>query len=141
MESMMVIRKKAFLKMGGFNEDIHWGEGQDLLRKARRFRYKFHFAREPKYQWSFRRFRKKGIYKSIGNSTLLGIATLLHVKLPKERKAKLYPLEGGQYFEFDPKHEPMIEKIFQKIFQGDNGSSKEKIGRKSFFQKLKDRLF
>lgn len=139
-ESLLVIRKDVFERLKGFDEKLHWGEGNDLLSRANRLRYKFHFTREPKYVFSFRRFRKLGTLRGLGRSTQMDIARLLHIKLSKEKAERLYPLEGGQYFEFDPKEKSTIENLLLRLFRKENGEAKENKS-KNILQVLKEKLF
>lgn len=60
MESFLLINKRCFAKLNGFDEKFQWREGNDLLRRAVKKKMKFHFVKEPKYIFYFRRIRKTG---------------------------------------------------------------------------------
>lgn len=138
LESMIVIKNKVFHKIGGFNNEIHWGEGTDLLGRIKKAGYKFETIKDLKYQYSFRRFRKQGTLKILRNLAIHEIALLANKPVPKDKAAKLYPLEGGKYFEVDSKTSIQLEKLFNKIIQntparelisnGKNGILKKMLG-------------
>ena len=125
LESMIVIKNKVFNKIGGFNNEIHWGEGADLLVRIKKAGYKFEIVKDLKYQYSFRRFRKQGTLKLLRNLAVHETAILTNKPVPKDKAVKLYPLEGGKYFEVDKETSSRIEKVFNKIIQ--NTPAKELI--------------
>jgi glycosyltransferase involved in cell wall biosynthesis len=116
LESMLIIQKSSFNELRGFDEKLHWAEGADLLRRAVKKKMDYEIIKEPKYTYSFRRLRSQGTLKSISNSAFLELARLQGQMPRKERVKKLYPMEGGKYFEIDKETNYRIEKFFSKLF-------------------------
>jgi glycosyltransferase involved in cell wall biosynthesis len=119
LESMIAVKKDVFLKIGGFNEKIHWGEGTDLLSRMRKKGLRFDFLKEPKYTYSLRRLRKQSVFSVLRNIAEHEIARMARIHLPKEYQKKLYPLEGGKFYEVDSKSRMKIEDLFRKILELD----------------------
>jgi len=138
LESLLCIRKSVFLRLQGFNENIHWGEGSDLMKRAVRMKVKYVFLREPRYTFSFRRLRKQGSLSMLRKIAELELNRLVGTKVPEKRIKNLYPMEGGTYFELDSSDEGRVEKFFTKFInatrnQIKNGNSKIVKG---FFNKI-----
>lgn len=136
LESMIAIKRDVFKKVEGFDETIHWGEGVDLLSRLNKKSYKYDFVKEPKYHYSFRRFRKQTTFKLIRNIAEHEIARLAKIQISREHEKKMYPLEGGKFYEIDKQSKTKINDAFDKIF-GNPIVEKIKHKRKSIWEKLK----
>ena len=117
LESFILIKKELFEKLNGFDKNILWGEGNDLIKHAAKMGAKYVIVKEPKYSYSFRRLRKRGTLKVFRNSARLEITQLINKRIPREKARYLYPMEGGQYFEIDEEKRSKFKLIFQKIFK------------------------
>jgi glycosyltransferase involved in cell wall biosynthesis len=95
LESMIFIKKDSFQKIKGFNINIPWREGEDLLNNAIKHGIKFDFIKTPRYTYSFRRLEKIGTYKMLQEMAQMEIVIFLKGKLPKSYAKKLYPMKGG----------------------------------------------
>lgn len=138
-ESFIAIKRDVFLKLGGFNEKIMWGEGNDLLKRAKKKGLVFQIIKSPKYTYSFRRLRKEGTLKMIRNIAELEIKRLTNKNLTKNQVKNLYPMEGGRYFLIDKKDSEIIKDIFSKTWNVNKAkSTQEKIKRilEKLFKKL-----
>lgn len=99
MEAMIITHALVFTKLGGFNEQIHVSEGQELLRRARKLELTFQVFRDPVYTYSFRRIRKYGLINIVSRLSANEVAILIGQKLTKHQVNKLYPMEGGSLFD------------------------------------------
>lgn len=118
LESMLCFKKQIFCKLRGFNQELKWGEGGDIMERAAKKGFKYQIVKEPKYTYSLRRIRKQGALKTFLITAELELSRLRNLKLPKEKSTYLYPMEGGSYFT-DLKLEPKsrLQKLFNKLNQ------------------------
>lgn len=117
LEAMVCTKKDVFEKLKGFNESLPWGEGNDLLRKARKKNIKFYFVKDPKYKYCFRRLRKEGTFKALRYSAQIELARIMKINLPKKKFKYLYPMEGGGYFEITEKPDSKIVNRMLKLLK------------------------
>lgn len=83
--------KDVFNQIGGFNEDLHFMEDTDFVKKASK-KTKYHIIRSIKYFMNFRRYEEKGYIK-----TTLSYAFLILRNFSKKKvDATMYPM-GGSY--------------------------------------------
>lgn len=99
MESMILVKKKSFEKLKGFDTTIAWREGEDLLKRAHKLGMKFEFVKTPRYKYSFRRFKKSGSRKMFQAMIKMEILRITKGKLPEDKAKKYYPMKGGKYYE------------------------------------------
>lgn len=99
MESMILVKKKSFEKLKGFDTTVAWREGEDLLKRAHKLGLKFEFVRTPRYKYSFRRFKKSGSRKMFQAMIKMEILRITKGKLPEDKAKKYYPMKGGKYYE------------------------------------------
>jgi glycosyltransferase involved in cell wall biosynthesis len=99
MESMILFRKKSFEKLGGFDTTIGWREGEELLKRAHKLGMKFEFVKNPRYKYSFRRFKKSGSPRLFQSMIKMEILRITKGKLPEDKAKKYYPMKGGKYYE------------------------------------------
>ena len=98
MESVVICGKRAFQKIGGFDESVDIAEGTVFTKTALQKHLKYTIYRDPTYTYSFRRIRKYGALNIAGNLAQHEIAKLLDIPLSKAQIAKLYPMKGGTLF-------------------------------------------
>lgn len=121
-ESMVIIRKNIFHKLHGFDEKVHWGEGGDLLRRAKKINIRLTFTRDPVYTYSFRRLRKHGTLNVIRSMAIQEWAILRNKKIPKDKAEKLYPLDANRYVEIDKNQTSRLEALFKKLSEYSPGN-------------------
>lgn len=114
MESMFVIKKEIFKKIGGFDESVKWGEGGVFVTKAAKKGYKFSVYKDPEYTFSLRRLRSQGTLKIIRSVSKLFIAQQFNTKLSDKKISQLYPMQGGDFFDKKPP-KTTLEKILKDI--------------------------
>lgn len=96
-EAMLIASKKAFMDLDGFDSDISWGEGGDILHRAHKRGYKLEVCRTPTYTYSMRRIRKEGTLKIARSVAQIETARLLGISLSNQKYEELYPMNGGEY--------------------------------------------
>lgn len=114
---------KAFQKIGGFDEATKYGEDEDFVRTGYKKHLDFKIYREPRFIYSFRRFRKEGTLPTLQQMAakrLKGIAT------PKEY------VMGGHVFADD--------EIKPSLFEGVDRAIKEYTSKPRLQKLLKDLL-
>jgi len=140
LESMILITKKAFGSLRGFDENIHNGEGSDLLKRALLKRMKYCFIREPKYQISFRRIRKQGYLNLMRGVVELELKRLINKSIPYEKAERLYPMQGGGYFEIGEKESRRIGNLVKKLMTKTTNYKNNTVIKNNIVQKLKKLL-
>lgn len=133
LESMLLIKKGVFTKLGGFDETLTWGEGSDLLRRLIKNNYKFSFVKDPKYTFSLRRLRKQGTFNTFRNVAQIELARLANSEFSKKISRRLYPMEGGKYFEAEDQPLAKIESILSKVLRSDLSN----LQQPNFLNKIK----
>lgn len=98
---LMGCTQKAFQKIGGFDEKVHFGEDEDFIKTGYKKHLSFKIYKEPRFIYSLRRFRKEG--------TLPSLQQLAAKKL-KIIKAREYPM-GGHNFTDDHLKSPLFTQI------------------------------
>lgn len=130
MESMLIIKNSAFKLIGGFNPNIPWSEGQDLLQRARKLNLKFSFIRNPKYTYSFRRLKKMGTLNVLWETSQMELIKMLKGgELTKKDAAILYPMKGGKYYK-KGKKPSMTMRTFISLLFGEKAANQKSL--KSF---------
>lgn len=116
MESLLGCKKTAFNKVGGFNTNIKWAEGVDLLATAKKKHFKFQVYKNPIYTYSFRRLRSQGKIKMTRNTAKLFLNQIFNKPLTDKKISQLYPMKGGAFFDMIQKPKPYPENILIEIF-------------------------
>jgi glycosyltransferase involved in cell wall biosynthesis len=116
LESMMAVKRESFEVLRGFNPEIPWGEGNDLVERTLKSGGTYIFLKSPKYTHSFRRIKRVGTFASLQNTSQMEIIKLFKGKLTKENIAKLYPMDGGNFYKIDIKDRKLIQNLFKKSF-------------------------
>lgn len=117
LESMILTKRRSFELLNGFNENIHWHEGGDLLRRANKKNMKFEFIKTLKYTYSFRRLRKTGNFLMIQKIIKMELSRIL-LNDTKGQKV-LYPMDGGSFYEIDKNKGDIIKTIISELFKTD----------------------
>jgi glycosyltransferase involved in cell wall biosynthesis len=99
LESMMVFRQDIFKKLHGFSDQVLWGEGNELLRRAYKQNITLTVCKTPVYTYSTRRLKKEGTLKLARNIAVQEFHRVLKIPVDKQLAKKLYPMEGGKWFE------------------------------------------
>jgi glycosyltransferase involved in cell wall biosynthesis len=97
-EAFIGFKNEVFQKLNGFSEKVMWGEGSELYSRAHKLGYKVTVFTHPHYQFSFRRLKKLGTFRTARASAQLELARLLQIKLSPDQTGNLYPMKGGQIF-------------------------------------------
>lgn len=108
-EALLVIKKKTFISLKGFDVNVHVNEGYDLVSRALKKKYRYKVFKDPSYTFSLRRIRKIGAFKAISSLAQLEIARMTGQQLTGEKIRKLYPMEGGKFF--DHQNQALLKKI------------------------------
>ena len=114
-ESFIAIKKQVFLKLGGFKESLPYAEGNDLAKRALKRKIAFKVAKDPRYMYSYRRVRASGKLRHFLKVAQIELARLANIEISKNRAKKLYPMEGGKYFEINKESRSLLKKIYDKI--------------------------
>jgi hypothetical protein len=116
LESMIITKRKSFLKLNGFDTNIHWSEGNDLLRRAQKENLSFDFIKDLKYTYSFRRLRKLGKFTMLQKIIQMEVARITKLNGIIDPK-NLYPMTGGTFYKIDKKSQRKIKDIFLDLFK------------------------
>lgn len=91
----IIISKRLFEKIGGFDETIVFGEDFDLIQKAFRLKANFAVFKTPILYVSTRRFEKEGLLTSLYKS----IKAVLHQLILGPIRKPIFEYQmGGQYY-------------------------------------------
>lgn len=91
----IVIEKKLFLEIGGFNPELSLSEDHDLVRRCHDIGERLIILHHPKQIFSFRRFEKYGYWQTVQLYTFATMNVML--KGPKHDIKIPYPMGGDQY--------------------------------------------
>ncbi len=89
---VMVVKKSAFQKVGGFNEKLRMAEDHELARQLHRLQYRLQILRDPKTTISFRRFRREGTLALLRKYAIAGRKYFLEGPITQELFD--YPMGG-----------------------------------------------
>lgn len=117
LESLFIIKKEAFLKIGGFDETINFAEGKSFIQSAVNLGLVSKVIRDPSYTFSFRRFRKFGVLGAIGRTAKMELAELLGPEFHAKQAKKLYPMLGGTFFTNNKKIKSKFIKNIAKLLK------------------------
>ena len=116
LESMVVIKKSCFKTLNGFNPNIPWREGEDLLERAYKKGMIFEFLKNPKYTYSFRRLNKVGAFKMLQEMSQMEIIKMLKGNLTKKETEILYPMKGGSFYKDGEIRKMTLKKFLSILF-------------------------
>ena len=98
MESLVVVSRSAFHKIGGFDETVNYAEGKSFIRQAVKLGLSYKIIKDPTYTFSFRRLRKFGVMKIAGAIARTELSDLTGAKTDQQALSSLYPMLGGTLF-------------------------------------------
>lgn len=114
-------RQNIYRKIGGFDSKIGFAEDTEFVNRGFKKGFSFGVFREPRYTYSFRRFRKIGKIKLLQKYAVLNLKFLTNQKV---NQSKEYPMGGG-YLEGETGISTDITKLIKQIFK--KSSQKTKI--------------
>lgn len=117
LESMIFIKRKSLKTLNGFDTNIPWSEGNDLLKRALKKGMKFELIRNPKYVYSFRRLKKMGTFKMLQEVSQMEIIKILNGKLTKKDTKSLYPMTGGSFYKKTKKPKGELQEFISILFR------------------------
>lgn len=98
LESCVVVSKKCFQSVGGFDATLDYSEGTVFLETAISKGYKIRLIRDPRYTFSFRRLKKYGTAKVASGVIGIQLSELLGIDQKQLNWNKLYPMLGGSVY-------------------------------------------
>lgn len=114
-ESMIIISKKAFLAVKGFDENLDYAEGKSFIQNLLRLGFSAKVIKDPSYTFSFRRLRKFGIIHLASRLAKLELAELLGPEFKSLHVKNLYPMLGGTIFNQNKKIKNKFQKNIAKL--------------------------
>ena len=121
-------KKQVFSKIKGFDQTLKIGEDSDFVQKIITQGMTFMILPDPYFVFSFRRFRKEGLFNTINLTFVLALKTLLNERITEP--VPEYPMLGGQYFTLKKKANALdIRKEFAPLFSSMSAVNRKKIGR------------
>lgn len=105
-------RRAVFGKIGGFNREVGFAEDTEFVNRGFKKGFTFTVFHEPRFTFSFRRFRKIGKLKLIQRYAVLNLKFLTNQKVDQEKE---YPMGGG-YLEKETKITTDLTKSIQSLF-------------------------
>lgn len=114
-------RQNIYHRIGGFNPEVGFAEDTEFVNRGFKKGFSFGVFHEPRFSYSFRRFRKVGKIKLLQKYAVLNLKYLTNQKVnqPKE-----YPMGGG-YLEGETRISTDITQLIKQVFK--KGSQKTKI--------------
>lgn len=90
----LIVRRRLFHRVKGFNPQLTFAEDRDLIKRICKMGYKIIILKSPLLTFSFRRFRRKGYGNTVAKLLYLNIyATLRGAPPPEKIKYEM----GGNY--------------------------------------------
>ena len=117
LESLIIVGRKAFESVNGFDETINYAEGKSFIQNIVANGFNVKIIKDPEYIFSFRRLRKYGIINIAGRVAKLELAELLGPEFKQIQAKKLYPMLGGTLFTKPKKAKNKFLKNIQKILK------------------------
>ncbi|KKT88662.1 MAG: Glycosyl transferase family 2, partial [Candidatus Collierbacteria bacterium GW2011_GWD2_45_10] len=114
-------RKNIFNKIGGFNREVGFAEDTEFVNRGHHKGFTFGVIREPRFVYSFRRFRKMGKLKMLQKYAVLNLKFLTNQKVDQKKE---YPMGGG-YLEEETRITSDLTKLIRSAFK--KGAKKTKI--------------
>jgi len=114
-------RTTIFDKVGGFNPEVGFAEDTEFVNRGFKKGYTFGVFREPRFVYSFRRFRKVGKLKLLQKYAVLNLKYMTNQKVDQPKE---YPMGGG-YLEGETRITSDLTKMVQMAFK--NKGKKTKI--------------
>lgn len=106
-------RNNIYKHIGGFDPKIGFAEDSEFVKRGYKKGYSFGVFQEPRFVYSFRRFRKVGKIKLIQKYALLHLKFLTNQKVDQPKE---YPMGGG-YLEEEARITTDITKLIKSAFK------------------------
>ncbi len=107
-------RTASLNKIGGFNPEIGFAEDTEFVNRGFKKGFSFGVFHEPRFVYSFRRFRKIGKLKLIQKYAILHLKFITNQKVDQKKE---YPM-GGEHLEqevrFSSDFIRSVESLFHK---------------------------
>ncbi len=133
-EAMLGFKRNVFKKLKGFNPKLAINEGNDIVKKALKKGYHFELFKDPAYSFSWRRLRKQGTLRMIGNVAQLEISRLTGYKLSRQKISQLYPMKGGDFFDQQREGQNFFDTLLQKLNLPEQKEKLTKFARDLLFE-------
>jgi len=134
LEAMIIVRRKCYQAIGGFDESINYAEGKSFIQLAVKLGFSSLYFRDPIWTFSFRRIRKFGVMNITAKVIKMELAELIGLDPSHLKFTNTYPMQGGSFYE-ESKRQELLAKLQLKL--------KSSKARKKFLTKLEiilDRL-
>jgi glycosyltransferase involved in cell wall biosynthesis len=115
LEAFLGFNRQTFTLLGGFNEKVHFAEGAELLKRASKKGIVMTIFKDPKYTYSFRRFRTQGTLNLARNMAQYEFNRLLNLDSHNQKASKLYPMLGGSFFSQKKESPTTIERMLSDL--------------------------
>jgi glycosyltransferase involved in cell wall biosynthesis len=139
LESALLVKKTSFQRIKGFDKNLNWGEGGDLVFRAKKRNLSFFLVANPKHTYSLRRIRKLGTLNTLRRSAYLEFARKINFQLSDQKTKNLYPMEGGVFFDISEKRKARIKAIVEAITKL-NSIANTPIKTKGLWESLKQKF-
>ncbi len=106
-------KKSIFKSIGGFNPKVGFAEDTEFVNRSHHKGHTFGVIREPRFVYSFRRFRKIGKLKMLQKYAVLNLKFFTNQKVNQKKE---YPMGGG-YLEEETRITPGLTKLIQLAFK------------------------
>lgn len=111
--AMIGCRQKIYKNIGGFDPEIGFAEDAEFVNRGFKKGYSFGIIHEPRFVYSFRRFRKIGKLKLIQRYATLNLKYFTNQKVDQKKE---YPMGGG-YLEEEVRITTDLTTLVQSIFK------------------------
>jgi len=113
-------RKSIFNKVGGFNPEVGFAEDTEFVNRGYKKGFSFGVYHEPRFTYSFRRFRKVGKLKLLQKYAGLNLKYLTNQKVDQPKE---YPMGGG-YLEEEARITTGLADLIKRTFKKKSGKTK-----------------
>lgn len=114
-------KRSIYKHIGGFNPEIGFAEDTEFVNRGYKKGHTFGVIHEPRYIYSFRRFRKIGKLKLIQKYAVLNLKFLTNQKVDQKKE---YPMGGG-YLEEEARISTDLTKLIKSTFDKRGKRSKK----------------
>lgn len=109
-------RRRVFEQSQGFDPEITFAEDTEFVKRLVNQGYRFRLFKDPRFQFSLRRFETEGTLPMIRKYAKLNLEWLAN-GFPKTQQ-KDYPMLGGTYYETGKKQYPQFFLRLDKVITG-----------------------
>ncbi len=120
-------KRSIYKHIGGFNPEVGFAEDTEFVNRGYKKGHTFGVIHEPRYVYSFRRFRKIGKLKLIQKYAILNLKFLTNQKVDQKKE---YPMGGG-YLEEEARITTDLTQLIKSTFnkKGKRGKKTNTIDR------------